>query len=459
MTLRQRPLSIADANDFVGLEHRHCGEVVGGKFAIGAFDGDILRGVAIVGRTTDRALHDPVRAEVTRLATDGTFNTCSFLYAKARRVAQAMGYESLKTYNLADESGSSLKAVGACCEADLEARSWSKASKSRPREDKSTPAARRRYELIHGAPGVLGRPVMRYHGGKWRIAPWIISHFPEHSGYIEPYGGGASVLLRKPRVELEVYNDLDSELVNAFRVLRDPALSEQLRHAVTLTPYARAEYELSYLSSVDPVERARRTIFRAYGSFGGTGIRRHRTGMRRSMLGRGNHPELDWRGWPSAVPALTSRLTGVFIEQCDAIELIARYDHPDNLFYVDPPYPHSTRSAVQSAAHYHYTAEMTDEDHRRLAGVLARLRGAVVLSGYACTLYDEELYRGWHRYEKKARANGGADRVEVLWIKPAGIEMDAPLDLLGHDEHTSTPTLFDLASIEGEKTEEPVEVG
>jgi hypothetical protein len=89
-----------------------------------------------------------------------------------------------------------------------------------------------------------------------------------------------------------------------------------------------------------------------------------------------------------------------------------------------------TRSAVSDAGHYHYAVELTDEEHRRLASVLARVLGAVVLSGYACPLYDEELYRGWDRHEKRTRANGGGDRTEVLWIKPAGVEMDAPLSLV-----------------------------
>lgn len=270
------------------------------------------------------------------------------------------------------------------------------------------------------------RPVMRYHGGKYRLAPKIIAHFPEHRRYVEPFGGAASVLMRKPSVECEVYNDLDGELVNVFRVLRDPVLKEQLRIAATLTPYARDEYEESYRAATDPVEQARRTVFRAYASFGGCGQRRYRTGMRPAMGGRGNRPELDWRGWPSQIPAFHERLSRVMIENVDAIELIGKYDRADTLFYIDPPYPHSTRSMVRTASHFHYAVEMSDDDHRRLRSVLGVLRAAVVVSGYACPLYDNELYAGWERHELRALANGGAERVEILWIKPAGVEMPMP---------------------------------
>jgi DNA adenine methylase len=264
------------------------------------------------------------------------------------------------------------------------------------------------------------RPVLRYHGGKWRLAPWIISHFPAHSRYVEPFGGAASVLVRKDPVDCEVYNDLDAELVNVFRVLRDPILSEQLRVAATLTPYARDEYELSYATGVsDPVEAARRTVFRAYASFGGCGQRRYRTGMRPALGGRGNRPELDWRGWPSQVTAFCDRLSTVQIENVDALKLVEKYDRADTLFFIDPPYPHSTRSMVQTASHFHYAVELTDDDHRRLAAVQHRCEAAVVVSGYACPLYDDELYSGWTRSVRAARANGGKPRTEVVWLNPA----------------------------------------
>lgn len=271
----------------------------------------------------------------------------------------------------------------------------------------------------------IGRPIMRYHGGKWRLAPWIIKHFPSHVRYVEPYGGGGSVLIRKAASDCEVYNDLDGEIVNVFRVLRDPILSEQLRRVCTLTPYSKAEHKLSYLDSGDPVEQARRTLFRAYSSYSGASKRM--TGMRPSLGARGNRPELDWRGWPSNVPAFCNRLSTVQIDCCDALGLIRKYDRADTLFYVDPPYPHGTRTMVKSESHFHYAVEMSDDDHRRLATLLCSCVGAVVVSGYACELYDNELYPNWLRDEKGGvRANGAATRTEVLWSKPAGVRLPRP---------------------------------
>jgi DNA adenine methylase len=225
--------------------------------------------------------------------------------------------------------------------------------------------------------------------------------------------------MRKESVDCEVYNDLDGELVNVFRVLRDPVLSEQLRVAATLTPYAREEYETSYVAALDAVEAARRTVFRAYASFGGCGQRRYRTGMRPALGGRGNRPELDWRGWPSQVAAFHERLSTVHIEQCDALKLLRKYDRADTLFFVDPPYPHSTRSMVQTASHFHYAVEMSDDDHRALAEQLHSMVGMVVVAGYGCSLYDVELFADWTRTTRPARANGGKPRTEVLWMNLA----------------------------------------
>lgn len=115
------------------------------------------------------------------------------------------------------------------------------------------------------------RPIMRYHGGKWRLAKWLISHFPAHRIYVEPFGGAASVLLQKERCYAEVYNDLDGEIVNVFRVMQSPELRDRLIEMLRFTPYARAEFALAWEKTADQVEAARRVIIRAQMGFGSAG--------------------------------------------------------------------------------------------------------------------------------------------------------------------------------------------
>lgn len=257
------------------------------------------------------------------------------------------------------------------------------------------------------------RPVLRYHGGKWRLAPWIISHFPAHRVYVEPYGGAASVLLRKARSYSEVYNDLDGEVVNLFRVLRNPSQARELQRLVRLTPYSRQEFEESYASDGDPIEQARRTLVRSmmgYGAFSASGGRTgFRTGFRRSGPAAAN----DWRHFPPVVETAIERLRGVTIENRPALDVLRNYDDETALLYVDPPYPLATRGTDAWYAH-----EMSDDDHRELAAVLHQVRGMVIVSGYACDLYDKELYPDWRRVTMATHGDGARDRTEVLWLSP-----------------------------------------
>lgn len=266
------------------------------------------------------------------------------------------------------------------------------------------------------------RPILRYHGGKWRLAPWIIGHFPAHRVYVEPFGGGGSVLLRKDASFTEVYNDLDEEVVNVFRMARERGA--ELAAAVELTPFARAEFVEAYLPSDDALERARRTVIRSFMGFGSDGVHSsHKTGFRGRSQRSGSTPAHDWRNYPEALRVLIERLRGVVIERQPALELIAKYDRPDALFYVDPPYVHSTRKRVDSARGYRH--EMTDEDHRDLAALLSSVQGMVVLSGYDCGLY-QELYGGWQRVERTgAFCDGAQQRTEVLWMR--NVERDREL--------------------------------
>ncbi len=265
------------------------------------------------------------------------------------------------------------------------------------------------------------RPLLRYHGGKWKLAPWINSQFPPHRVYVEPFGGAASVLLHKPRAYAEVYNDLDGEIVNLFMVARDHG--EDLLQRIELTPYSRAEFDVSFKATADPIERARRTLVRSHMGFGGNLTRPNRdqtpqrTGWRTyTQKNRRSIPAGDWRGWPDAFPAIIDRLRGVIIENKPAQTVMATHDAADALHYVDPPYVHSTRGFDCGGSVRGYRHEMTDEQHRELAAFLHTLAGAVIVSGYACELY-EEIFAGWERIEKRAMADGARERTEVLWLR------------------------------------------
>lgn len=262
------------------------------------------------------------------------------------------------------------------------------------------------------------RPVLRYHGGKWKLAPWIISHFPPHRVYVEPFGGAASVLMRKPRSYAEVYNDQWESVVNVFRVLRDPTLAARLAEQLRLTPYARDEFFEAYRHTPDPVERARRSVLRSLAGFGSASTNgEYATGFRANSHRSGTTPAHDWANYPKHVSSFVERLRGVCIENRPARDVVAQHDRPGTLFYVDPPYPHVTRNMARGNAAYAH--EMSDEDHRALAEQLHGVAGMVVLSGYACPLYDAELYPGWSRVERETHADGARDRTEVLWFNPA----------------------------------------
>lgn len=257
------------------------------------------------------------------------------------------------------------------------------------------------------------RPILRWHGGKWLLAPWIISHMPAHRVYVEPFGGAASVLMRKPRAYAEVYNDLDDNAVNLFRVLRSDSAYE-LIEALRLTPFARAEFESAYQPAQDAVERARRLVIRSFMGFGSNGHARA-TGFRSNSNRSGTTPAHDWARFPDALAAIIDRLRGVVIEHADARDVMARHDGPDTLHYVDPPYVFATRADPSKD----YAHEMSDADHVLLLAFLHTLKGKVMLSGYPHPLYDEAL-AGWTRIERAALADGARKRVEVLWCNFEG---------------------------------------
>lgn len=254
------------------------------------------------------------------------------------------------------------------------------------------------------------RPVLRWHGGKWKLAPWIISHFPKHLVYVEPFGGAGSVLLRKPPVSTEVYNDLDGDLVNMFRVARDRA--EELVRALSFTPYARDEYGTLYEVTNDPVERARRFIARSFmGAYSKGALQQ--SGFDSRIQDDACFGKLRaLTSVPEELAAVAARFLKVIIENVDAVDLIARHDRTDALFYVDPPYI----SDAGNSTEYRHTLD--EAGHSRLIERLCAVTGFVVLSGYQSKLYDAGLI-GWRKLTSCAHADGSHARTEVLWLNPS----------------------------------------
>lgn len=264
----------------------------------------------------------------------------------------------------------------------------------------------------------IKRPVLRYHGGKFLLAKWIISHFPAHRNYTESMGGGGSVLMQKPRSHSEVYNDKWGVVVNVFRVLRDPILAEELTRLLYLTPFSREEFEetgdVALETIVDPIEKARRTILRSFAGFGSASTNaKYSTGFRANNSSNGTNGAKDWLNYPGHIKSFIERLQGVVIENKDYREILAQQDKPDTLHFLDPPYVQETRNMQRGNAAYAH--EFSDQDHIDMADVCKQLKGMAVIAGYDCKLY-QELFGKWHIVRRSALADGARPRIECLWI-------------------------------------------
>lgn len=255
-----------------------------------------------------------------------------------------------------------------------------------------------------------------WYGGKYSHLRWLLPLLPPCFHYCEPFAGSAAVLLNRAPAQIETYNDLDGEVANFFRVLRDDG--EQLARSIALTPFSREEFALAcHLDpSLTALERARRFYVRA---------RQVRTGLAQTAtIGRwANCKQTSrsgmsgavsrWLGGIECLPEITARLLRVQIENRPACDIVRLYDDPQTLFYCDPPYVHATRGDCRA-----YTHEMTDDQHRELAEHLNQARGMIALSNYDCPLLDS-LYAPpkWRKHITPPRTNHSTKgkRFEVLW--------------------------------------------
>ena len=251
----------------------------------------------------------------------------------------------------------------------------------------------------------------QYLGGKYFSAKWILSLFPEHHHYVEPFCGAAHIALNKPPATIETINDLNGDLINFFKQVRDN--TDALIAKLDLTLYSRNEVLLAREPTDDNLERARRWFVRSIQAFSGLPGKR---GWSYSIATPQNKNVNQWLNKIVHLPTLVTRLKQFQIESRPALDIIKRYDRPETLFYCDPPYVHDAR--VDKVAYKGY--EMSDDDHRQLAEALHGCVGKVAISGYQCDLYDE-LYGNWQRHDKETIAGSGIigkprpKRVESVW--------------------------------------------
>jgi len=230
-----------------------------------------------------------------------------------------------------------------------------------------------------------------WYGGKFSHLDWLPDLLPEAPRvhhYCEPFAGSAAILLNRAPANVETYNDIDGEVVNFFKMLRDH--NEALIRSITLTPFSREEYHQAIhgdTHNIDALERARRFYIKA---------RQTRTGLAQTAsLGRWANCKNTsrsgmsgvvsrWLGGVEGLNAIAERLLRVQIENRPAIDVIRLYDSPKTLFYCDPPYLHATRGDSNA-----YGFEMDEGQHRELAQVLNNCQGMVAVSGYEHPLMDE----------------------------------------------------------------------
>lgn len=263
-------------------------------------------------------------------------------------------------------------------------------------------------------------------GGKSRLAKTIISLFPARRCYVEPFGGAANVMLRKPASKVEVYNDMSGRLVNFFRVLQHPDQWQALLDRLEWTPYSREEFAraLTLLDDPDPVEAAWAFYLTQCQGISGQGS------MARTDKGWGYSRTRDqaasFRSHVEKLPLVANRLLQVHIEHGDWRACIRRWDSKDTLFYLDPPYVPTTRSDTSKR----YSAEMSAEDHDALVDTLLHIDGAAILSGYSNPAYARLEEAGWERRDFDQALSAAANvrngrgsapqerRRECLWLSP-----------------------------------------
>lgn len=280
-----------------------------------------------------------------------------------------------------------------------------------PEEAVTAPAVIKPREAKRSQAVSMSNAVIKYPGAKWGVAPWVISHFPEHRSYLEPFFGSGAVLFTKSRSAIETVGDIDGEIVNLFEWIKtDP---ERLAHEIYFTPYARAEYDRAWAEQYTEKDSFKRAVNFYIRMMQGHGFRTtgEKVGWKNDVQGReAAYAAKSWCKTPEIIMEAAERLRGVQIENRPAVELIRRFNYPNVLIYADPPYLLSTRQRRKQYRH-----EMTDDDHVELLEALKAHKGPAIISGYDSDLYNREL-KGWYKDGRTSFTQTASRRKEIIWM-------------------------------------------
>ncbi len=250
------------------------------------------------------------------------------------------------------------------------------------------------------------KPVLKYPGAKNRISGWICSRIPKHEVYLEPYFGSGGVFFNKEPSRIETINDLDENVVNFFKVIRE--FPEEFIARLQLTPYARKEYENAFIVDIndDIIEKARKFAIRCWMGFGCSN--RYQNGFRTSQQHTSPSTTKQWSEFIKILPYAAERLKRAQIECKPAIKLLEMYNTKDVFIYLDPPYMPDIRKK------YLYVHESTYQDHEELLKVIVSHPGRILISGYECDLYNKML-KNWNFESRLTRVEAGIQRRECIW--------------------------------------------
>lgn len=261
-------------------------------------------------------------------------------------------------------------------------------------------------------------PPFGYFGSKHRLAKKIVEMLPPHNAWVDAFCGSGSITLAKPPAQIEIINDLDGDVVNLFKQLRNNF--DALYQAIELTPYSRSEFALARLkeSCDSDIERARRFLIGMMMTVNGSAGSDHAGFSFSDSFTRGGREARvnRWHELPERLSKVVERLRSVRVENLDARLLLAKYlDRPNTLVYLDPPY-------LMDRNHGYAIDANNIAFHTELLQLCNRANCMILISGYECSLYTELLDRknGWIQsvIETTTRGTSGnmSDRTETLWM-------------------------------------------